>query len=62
MIISNISLFEWELSSGMVPENLDMDEASGIAARRNSNLCLTPIPYHTQHLLDKKNHQQHSMY
>jgi hypothetical protein len=61
-LASFLYLFEWELSSGMVPENLDMDEAFGIAFRRKNNLCLIPIPYHILHLLGKKNHQQHSMY
>ncbi|TKY53937.1 steroid 17alpha-monooxygenase or 17alpha-hydroxyprogesterone aldolase [Spatholobus suberectus] len=37
--------FDWELPSGMKPENLDMTEAFGATMGRKNNLYLIPTPY-----------------
>ncbi|XP_054791249.1 cytochrome P450 71D8-like [Prosopis cineraria] len=37
--------FDWELTNGMKPEDLDMTETFATTARRKNNLCLIPTPY-----------------
>ncbi|KAK9005198.1 hypothetical protein V6N11_042643 [Hibiscus sabdariffa] len=37
--------FDWKLSGGRRPEDLDMDEVFGAVVRRNNDLCLVPTPY-----------------
>ncbi|XP_057792637.1 salviol synthase-like [Salvia miltiorrhiza] len=34
--------FDWKLGGGMKPQDLDMEEAFGVTARRNKQLCLVP--------------------
>ncbi|KAJ9182554.1 hypothetical protein P3X46_006538 [Hevea brasiliensis] len=38
--------FDWELASGLKPEQLDMTEANGLTISKKENLHLIPIPYH----------------
>ncbi|KAF2305586.1 hypothetical protein GH714_006897 [Hevea brasiliensis] len=38
--------FDWELASGLKPEQLDMTEANGLTISKKENLYLIPIPYH----------------
>ncbi|KAF2305589.1 hypothetical protein GH714_006921 [Hevea brasiliensis] len=38
--------FDWELASGLKPEQLDMTEANGLTISKKRNLHLIPIPYH----------------
>jgi len=37
--------FDWKLTVGLRPEDLDMDEACGITVRRKNQLHVIPIPY-----------------
>ncbi|WCJ33072.1 cytochrome P450 family 71 subfamily B polypeptide 2 [Euphorbia peplus] len=42
--------FDWNLPTGMTPENLKMLEHFGAVTKRKNDLHLTPIPYHASFL------------
>ncbi|KAI9116273.1 hypothetical protein K1719_012440 [Acacia pycnantha] len=46
LLLSNLLYhFDWKLSKGMRPEELDMDESFGSVIRRKNDLMLVPIRY-----------------
>uniref|UniRef100_A0A7N0T5F4 Cytochrome P450 n=1 Tax=Kalanchoe fedtschenkoi TaxID=63787 RepID=A0A7N0T5F4_KALFE len=44
VIASLLCWFDWELPGGTAPEDLDMGETFAIVARKESPLCLVPLP------------------
>ncbi|XP_055960783.1 premnaspirodiene oxygenase-like [Mercurialis annua] len=46
LVLANLLYhFDWKLSGGMEPNDLDMSECFGASARRKNELYLIPIPY-----------------
>ncbi|KAK1372092.1 Geraniol 8-hydroxylase-like [Heracleum sosnowskyi] len=42
MLVSLVTQFDWKLPNNMLPEELDMDDTSGIAAQKATPLLLIP--------------------